>query len=353
MKILMFVNWNVLYCEERPLDKQPPDYYIKGEDYWFFRYFKDKPEVDVIDTHSFPWLEKIEKNKIRFYIWQTLKILPRLWKYDLIISHGMQSGIVLSLFRRVFPKSPKHIVFDIGSFNSAAETGFALKLMQFASKSINGVIYHTSNQMEYYKEFFPWIVEKSQFMLFGTDKEFFNSIEEKYFVNRKDYIVCIGYNKRDWDTLCKAYASLDTQVTLRLIGNKDYQCENANIEVIPSMSIHALMKEIQGALFCVLPLQNFNYSFGQMTLLQQMAMGKAVIVAKVHSMVDYVKDKENVLLYEAENVSHLYEKMKMLLEDKNMCVKLGSQAKEYIQNENNEEIMAGLIEAYLEKVGQE
>ena len=49
MKILMLVNWKIEYCEEKPADKQPPDYKVEGKDYWFYRYFKNKPEVDVID----------------------------------------------------------------------------------------------------------------------------------------------------------------------------------------------------------------------------------------------------------------------------------------------------------------
>ena len=137
-------------------------------------YFREKPEVDVIDVSSFSWLEHFEKEKIRFYVWQTLKVIPRLGQYDLIVSHGMQSGVVLSLFRRIFKTKAKHIVFDIGSFNSAAESGFALKLMQFASKSIDSLIYHTSSQLDYYRKFFPWLVEKSQFIRFGTDLEFFD-----------------------------------------------------------------------------------------------------------------------------------------------------------------------------------
>ena len=39
MKILMLVNWKVEYTDKIPGDKQPPDYDIKGQDYWFFRYF--------------------------------------------------------------------------------------------------------------------------------------------------------------------------------------------------------------------------------------------------------------------------------------------------------------------------
>lgn len=73
MKILMLVNWKIEYCKEKPADKQPPDYKVEGKGYWFYRYFKNKPEVDVIDIRSFPWLENFERNKLHFYIWQAIR----------------------------------------------------------------------------------------------------------------------------------------------------------------------------------------------------------------------------------------------------------------------------------------
>ena len=97
MKILMLVNWKIEYCEEKPADKQPPDYKVEGKDYWFYRYFKNKPEVDVIDIRSFPWLESFERNKLHFYIWQAIRAIPKLNQYDLIVSHGMPSAILISL----------------------------------------------------------------------------------------------------------------------------------------------------------------------------------------------------------------------------------------------------------------
>ena len=67
MKILMLVNWKVRHCDRKPSGIQPPDYCVAGEDYWFYRYFREKPEVDVVDITSFRWLENIEKETIRFY----------------------------------------------------------------------------------------------------------------------------------------------------------------------------------------------------------------------------------------------------------------------------------------------
>ena len=66
MKILMLVNWKVEYSSHVPEHKQPPDYDIKGKPYWFYQYFDEPVEVDVVDTRSFSWLEEFEKENCAF-----------------------------------------------------------------------------------------------------------------------------------------------------------------------------------------------------------------------------------------------------------------------------------------------
>ncbi|MBU3111068.1 glycosyltransferase family 4 protein [Clostridium lacusfryxellense] len=348
MKILMLVNWKVEYTNKKPRDKQPPDYYIKGESYWFYRYFKENVEVDVIDIHSCKWIENFEKNKIRFYIIQTLRAISKLKKYDLIVSHGMQSGVLLSLWRKLFNTKAKHIVFDIGSFNSAGESGFTLKLMQFASKSIDGVIYHTSSQIDYYKKFFPWIIDKSKFIKFGTDLGFFKS---NALVKKQDadsYILCVGYSKRDWDTLVKAYQQINTDKKLRLVGKVYEKYKNIKgVEQIPFVPINDLINQVYNALFCVLPLESFNYSYGQMTLMQQMALGKCVIAAKVPSLVDYVEDGLTAIFYEPKNIEDCKNKMVILLNDtRALSDTIGRTAVNHLNDICNEMIMANEIEDF-------
>lgn len=60
----MLVNWKVAYENQIPEGKQPPDYVVPGQKYWFFRYLSDDISVDVVDIRSFPWLEQFEKEKI-------------------------------------------------------------------------------------------------------------------------------------------------------------------------------------------------------------------------------------------------------------------------------------------------
>lgn len=349
VKILFLPNWRVEYCNTTPIDKQPPDYYVKNRDYWFFRYFAEKPYVDVIDIKSNNWLEKTEKNIFRFYIFQALKAIPRLNNYDLVVSHGMQSGIVIALWRRLFKTRSKHIVFDIGSFNSAAESGLALKLMQHASKSIDGIIYHTSSQIKYYERFFPWIVKKSQFIKYGADYDFFkkyNSLSDNCKSCEHEYCICVGYSKRDWDTLFKAFQnSKITGLKLLMVGHVDEKYNDiSNIEQIEYVTIDELMRLVNGAKFSILPLKSFNYSYGQMTLMQQMAIGKCVIAAKVPSLADYGENKENIVFYEPENVDELAQTIKYVNSDSDFRHKLEKNAKKYVEKENNEKTMAREIE---------
>ncbi len=344
----MLVNWKVEYCDRKPKGKQPPDYCLKGGQYWFYRYFKGDVSVDVIDIRSFPWLEHFEKEKLRFYVVQTLRILPKMGKYDLIVSHGMQSGVVLSFIRRFWKTKARHIVFDIGAFNSAAESGRALKLMQFASRSLDGVIYHTESQVEYYKKFFPWIVNKSKYIPFGTDVDFFSGEEEDVSGKTRKYILCIGYAKRDWDTLCKAFDRISNRydIVLRLVGKPDYQCGNPKIECSGIVPVCELMAQIRGAIFGVVPLESFNYSFGQMTLLQQMALGKAVVVADVPSMRGYVKDEDTVLTYPPKDDWKLAVQMERLLQEEELRIKLGKRAADAVKSTYSEAIMAEKIEEF-------
>ena len=65
VKILMLVNWKVAYENQIPEGKQPPDYVVPRQKYWFFRYLSDDISVDVVDIRSFPWLERFEKEKIQ------------------------------------------------------------------------------------------------------------------------------------------------------------------------------------------------------------------------------------------------------------------------------------------------
>ena len=86
MKILFLPNWQVHCLDEDDNSIQAPDKHIKGEKYWFFKYFPADTEVDIIDIRRTNILHKLEK-KIKFYIWQAILAFFKSKNYDVIISH--------------------------------------------------------------------------------------------------------------------------------------------------------------------------------------------------------------------------------------------------------------------------
>ena len=135
-----------------------------------------------------------------------------------------------------------------------------------------------------------------------------------------------------------------------MIGKVDDSCKDADVEMIPYIPIDELKQQIAEAMFCVVPLEYFNYSFGQMTLLQQMAMGKAVITAKVPSMQDYVQDGYNALFYEPYDEESLLDKMELLINDEELRECLGRQAVSYVKEYHNEQRMAKEVEKFFKEV---
>ena len=353
MKILMLVNWIVKYCDEAPADKQPPDFYVNGDgaNYWFHRYFKGEHSVDVMDISSFPALEKFEMNKLHFYIHQGMKALPKPNDYDLVVSHGMPSALIVSLWRLRHKTKAKHIVYDIGCFNSAAESGMAMKLMQKASKSIDGVIYHTKCQGEYYKKYYPWLEGKSQFIRFGTDLNFFTPSDLEIRDDNNKYILCVGAARRDWDTLIAAYKMLHTDLELRLLGAINPEFEGIpGVRQIDHVPVREMINQIYNARLCGLPLKEYPFSYGQMTFLQQMALGKCVISAAVPSLEGYAVDGRTALFYEPENARSCADAIDRILNDSQFEHGILDQAKEYLATECNEAVMALEIEEFYKKI---
>lgn len=350
MKILMLVNWKIEYCDSKPANKQPPDYKVEGEDYWFYRYFQNKPKVDVLDISSFPWLENFERKKIHFYIWQALRAIPKLNQYDLIVSHGMPSAVVVCLWRKIFKCKAKHIVFDIGSFASASESGFPLKIMQFVSKSLDGLVYHMSAQRTYYEKFFPWIVRKSKFIKYGADFELFGIEQKTIFISRP-YIVCAGKSKCDWSTVVEAYKASNVKLDLHLIGGKEERYENIDgVVQIPYLPINRFIEEVQNADFCILPLEPVPFSFGQMRLLQQMALKKCVIVSDAPSILDYVDDNHTALIYKSFDSNDLMNKIRLVNEDDKFKYQISANAFKYVKMSCNEQNMAQEIESFFDEI---
>lgn len=347
MKILMLVNWKVNYLITDDIDIQPPDKVVKGEKYWFFRYWPEHDiSVDVVDYTRLPFLHYIERKLFKFYAWQALKVIPRIEAYDVIISHGAQSSVILSFIMSLTRRNhPLHITIDVGCFNGARNNMLELLPIKFATRSLGGIIYHATIQQKYYEKHLRFLSRKTQFIPFGVDTDFFSPLQTK----EENYIVAFGYLKRDYKTLCEAWQRLQPcDMKLNIIGMDRPRRFGVNrlphgVNVIKSIPINRLKQAVSSAKFVVIPLPYFNYSYGQMSLLQSMSMGKAVVVTKTPGTVDYVNDGSDALFVDLYNIEDMLNKIKFLYEHPDRAKEIGREARKTTLQRFNERIMAEKI----------
>lgn len=350
----MLVNWRVHYLSKDRRDIQPPDKFVESQKYWFFRYWQSSNvQVDVIDFTKLPFFHYIESKKLKFYIFQCITGLIKSKKYDLIISHGAQSAVFLAFIRSIINKNdPPHIVIDIGCFNGGRDNRTEISLIKFAARSLAGVIYHTSIQREYYQRYLPFLLKKSRFVPFGVDTEFFQPLD----IEKDDYVVSIGYAKRDYTTLLKAWEKVSSlDIKLKIIGvNNSQELDVTNFspdaELFGMVPINKLKDMIAKSRFVVLPLPYHKYAYGQMTLLQCMSMGKAVIVTKTPSAVDYIADGKNALFVQPYDVDDMRRKIEFLLANPSIAITLGKEARKTVVRRFNEKIMAQNIYDFINEI---
>ncbi|GHT14602.1 hypothetical protein FACS189432_03670 [Bacteroidia bacterium] len=348
MNILFLPNWTVYERDEDDITLQSTDKYVSGEKYWFFKYFPEDTQVDVIDIQARNILHWIEK-KMRFYIWQSVLAFKKRRQYDVVISHGAQSGLMYALLCTLFDrKGPKHIIFDIGGMNGGKSLKIENSLINFALKSKPYIICHSKIIIENYRKTFQELIPRTRFIPFGINpEEFAPSLS----IVEENHVFSFGYLSRDYKTLMKAWENIpNTSMKLRIAGFFPLDKVADNVEYIGKISIDRLKKEIQASKFVVLPMPVYNFSYGQMSFLQSMCLGKTIIVTRTPGSVDYIQDGNGAFFVEPYNASDLKNKIEMLLSDEDLLRANNRKASLFVTEHFTEEKMAKNIYKYIETI---
>lgn len=316
MRVLFLPNWHVHKLEVDNDQWQAPDKYVKGQPYWFYRYFPKGTKVDVIDTHPKNVLSKLE-HKLKFYIWQGFLGQKVMKHYDVVISHGAQSGLMIALLRLLFgKKGVKHIIFDIGGMNGGRTSGFSTKLIQFAMKSNPYIICHSTNIIGNLKKTYPWLVNRARFIPFGVG--LYQYKMRKDLKLQKSIFVFSG-KKRDEDTVANAWKQLVNEkivngYTLKFVGTKQ-QHDIPQTEDVRWLDYQDYTDALESSAFIILPLNEYPYSYGQMSLLGSLALGKYVIATDVTGISDYTTKCKSVLSVRPNDVEQMKDAIMKFIDD--------------------------------------
>ncbi|MBQ2562245.1 MAG: glycosyltransferase family 4 protein [Muribaculaceae bacterium] len=350
LKILFIPNWKVTRLSHDDASLQAPDKVVEGCKYWFFRHFNTSAEVDVIDIGGENLWRKLE-HKIKFYISQPVKAFTHRNSCDVVVSHGAQSGLFYELLASFVKKKPLHVMIDVGGLNGARINNCETPLIRFALRKSPVIIVHSSPQLDFYKRYYPKLRENVHFVPFGTDFGYFSQAGEEAEAQERLF-VSVGSAKRDYITLCEAWKRAGVEnYKLRIIGDESLARRYSGCPGIEFSGRKPLAEVIELTRRCtavIVPLPEFCYSYGQMTVLQSMAMGKPLIVTSTTSTVDYIAQAPGVMATEVGNVEAMAQcvkKMCALTSDE--LKKMGSDNQAFVKAHFSEEQMAQKIEAII------
>jgi glycosyltransferase involved in cell wall biosynthesis len=344
LRVLFIPNWKVSSLEVDTPSIQAPDKFVKNLPYWFFRYFPIDTHVDVIDIGKMNIIRKIEK-KMKFYICQPLKAFLFRNKYNVVISHGAQSGLFYEFLTSFVKQKPLHVMIDVGGLNGARSNFLEVALIRFAMRKKPTVVIHSSRQITLYQSLYPFMVDKVYFIPFGVDCDYFGGFAQVE--NIGDYAVSFGSLKRDYPTLLKSWKNYSITTPLHIIGvnSGPYQSLSSDsVFFFDKMPLLKLIKQIKGSRFVILTLPVYNYSYGQMSLLQSMALKKVVIVTFTVSTSDYIKEANGVFGVEPDSPEQLAAAVRHVLSlSHRQLIELGESNQNYLRAHFNEKNMAEKI----------
>lgn len=341
MRCLFVPNFHVHRIPRDNPAISPPNKIVDRGRYWFFKHLPEW-EVDVLDIPE-RGSALMNNKRLRLEVLQGIKTVLTGDEYDFILAHSYNSAFVLSAARVITRKqTPPLFVVDIGCLNGHRDVPLEIAIIRRALKSVDGIIYHSRINEQFYAKHFPRL--KRKFVLLGTDIDFFRPAPRE---SPLDYALSIGAVYRDYRMLLDAWKTID--LPMRIVGPSTLDMRVPhNVEVMPRVSIVRLREMIRDARIVVLPVVEKRYSVGQTTLIQCMAMGKPIAVTHVPGIEDYISPNHNCLAVRPGDTNGFAEAVRRILTDVHLSDALAANAANDAARQFDEKQMALEIREFVE-----
>ena len=212
---------------------------------------------------------------------------PRTGRYDLVFSDSERIGMLLGALLRLRGRRPRHVM--LGHHLTPPKKGPFLRL---ARRGIDHLIVHAEPQRRFAVERLGFDEGQVEVQPYQVDTAFWRPIGV---ADGEAVIATAGLEFRDYETLIEAVRDMEVEVR---IGAASYWSSKANrlarrsvpanVQVRPYA--YTELRELYGrSRLIVVPLLDTDFQAGVTTILEAMAMGKAVIVTRSRGQRDVVR----------------------------------------------------------------
>ena len=185
-------------------------------------------------------------------------------------------------------------------------------------------------------------------------------VYSKHISDHDNYILLVGspYNIKGVDILIQAFNKISADypaVKLKIIGHCEDRAPyeklaegNPRIMMLPGIEFDKITCEYERCRFFVLASRTEGIS---RSIVEAMSCGKAVIGSDAGSIPEIIKEGENGLLFPAEDIDTLAEKMRFLLDNPEIAEKMGAIGYRMAKEHYGVEAYLENYERFLKRIG--
>lgn len=217
--------------------------------------------------------------------------------YDVIYSDGEPNGIPLAIMLKLARRKQK--VFMIGHLITARKKVLLLKWLRLY-KQIGVIFLHATHQYNTAINVWRIPAEKLALLPYQVDPTFWRA-DAVTPPSEKAYICSVGLEFRDYGTLIEAVKDLPVEVRIAAASHWSRRNDPALSGTLPpnvsvkSYNYTELRELYAGSQFVVVPLREVPFQAGITTILEAMAMGKAVVVTRTSGQNDVITDRRSAV----------------------------------------------------------
>jgi glycosyltransferase involved in cell wall biosynthesis len=276
-------------------------------------------------------LSKFE-HKIRLDISEAYDALPKLPQCSAILSTSERAAIPLAIYMTFTQQKMPHVL--IAHRLTSPNKTRLFKICQL-HRSLAHIICVSKAQAEFAIAQLGVSSSQVDFIYDKVDQRFYRPLK----VEPQNFILAVGQEQRDYATLVKAVAG--TGIKLVIVASSpwsSFELDNnqlSGVTVQSHISYTNLRMLYANARLVVVPLFDVDYAAGSNTVLESMAMGKALIVSRTRGIKDYVVDDETGVNVTSGDPVALREVILDLWNNPRKLDRLGSNARQAVLDRMN------------------
>lgn len=235
-----------------------------------------------------------------------------------------QLPLILGLFKRMTGSKRPLLAwcFNLGRTYG----GIKGRVAKFALCGVDAFVVHSRKEIATYSAWLGLPESRFVFVPLSIALRDANFDEE----TKTPFIVAMGSANRDYRLFVKAVEMLGYSTIIIAGPHAVFQKLPENVRILSGLSLEECHEFCQKAALNVIPVNAVETASGQVTLLETMMYGKAVVATRCVGTSDYITDGVNGILIPAKNLDAMVGAIKKLWENAALRHELGCSAKKYV-----------------------